>query len=137
MNRHHPYNASFESPPPRRGNPGPGSDRGGYRSSERGGFRGRGGFSRGRGGYAHYDSNMSNQGSYDHGHKLGDMGGYNYEHQSNAYYQNGYPDSTPAHFAAQTSSYNQGYPKFEGAPQLRLKINRKDREKRPLRHSNY
>ena len=125
MNRHHPYTASFEIPPARRGNPGPGSDRGGYRSSERGGFRGRGGFSRGRGGYAHYDSNMSNQGSYDHGHKLGDMGGYNYEHQSNSYYQNGYADSTPAHFVAQSPGYNQGYPKFEGTPQLRLKNKQK------------
>jgi hypothetical protein len=80
---------------------------------------------------------MSHPGSYDQGHKPGDMGGYNYEHQSNSYYQNGYADSTPAQFAPPSSGYNQGYPKYEGAPQLRLKINRKDRGKWPLWHSNY
>jgi len=133
MNRHHPYNSNFEQSPGRRGNysPGHGSDRGSYRSSERGGFRGRGGFNRGRGGYSSYDSNISNQGSYDHGNKQGDIGGYNaYDHQPNSYYQNEYADSTPAQFSSQSTGYNQGYPKFEGAPQLRLNVNRKDREQR-------
>jgi hypothetical protein len=119
MNRHHPYNSSFEHSSGRRGGYSPGhvSDRGGYRNSERGGFRGRGGI-RGRGGYSNYDSTMSTQGGYDHGHKQGDMGGYNsYEHQPNSYYQNGYADSTPAQFASQSSGYNQGYSKFEGAHQ--------------------
>ena len=134
MNRHHPYNSNFEHSPGRRGNysPGHGSDRGSYRSSERGGFRGRGGFNRGRGGYSSYDSNISNhQGSYDHGNKQSDIGGYNaYDHQPNSYYQNEYSDSTPAQFSSQSPGYNQGYPKFEGAPQLRLNVNRKDREQR-------
>ena len=76
---------------------------------------------------------MSTQGGYDHGHKQGDMGGYNsYEHQPNSYYQNGYADSTPAQFASQSSGYNQGYSKFEGAHQYRLNLDRKKREQRHL-----
>ncbi|CAA7264776.1 unnamed protein product [Cyclocybe aegerita] len=123
MNRHHPYNSSFEHSPGRRGNssPGPTGDRG-HRHQERGGapFRGRGGFNRGRGGYSHYDSNMNNHNSYDQGHNQGDMGGYGYDQLPNSqqpYYQNSnYADSTPAHFPPQPTGYGHGYPKYEDGP---------------------
>jgi hypothetical protein len=129
MNRHHPYNASFEHSPGRRGNnsPGPGSDRG-HRYQDRGGapFRGRGGFSRGRGGYGNYDTGMNSHNAYDQGH--GDMVPYNnYEpppsSQQSYYGSNPYADSTPAHFpppSSAQSGYSQGYSKYEGALQLRL-----------------
>ncbi|KAF8963917.1 hypothetical protein BDZ97DRAFT_1818529 [Flammula alnicola] len=127
MNRHHPYNASFEHSPGRRGNnsPGPGTDRG-HRYPDRGGppFRGRGGFNRGRAGYGNYDASMSHHGPYDQGHHPGDMGGYsNYEHppspQQSYYQSNPYADSTPTHFPSpppQSAGYSQGYPKYEDGP---------------------
>lgn len=133
MNRHHPYNSSFEHSPGRRGNnsPGPGNDRG-LRYQDRGGapFRGRGGFNRGRGGYGGYDTSLSNHNSYDQGHNSGTMDYNTYEHPPPSsqppYYQtNPYADTTPTHFAPPSSAqsgYGQGYSKYEGALQLRLNI---------------
>ena len=133
MNRHHPYNGSFEHSPGRRGNnsPGPGNDRG-HRYQDRGGapFRGRGGFSRGRGGYGGYDTNLSNHSAYDQGHSSSDVDSYgNYERpplssQPPYYHSNPYADTTPSHFAPPSSAqsgYGEGYPKYEGAL-LRLNI---------------
>ncbi|KAF8910020.1 hypothetical protein CPB84DRAFT_1764381 [Gymnopilus junonius] len=121
MNRHHPYNTSFEHSP-RRGSPGPAADRG-HRYPERGGppFRGRGGYSRGRGGYGHYDQGLPNPSAYDQGHTQPDYSAYNsYEPpptSAQSYYQSGnYADSTPTHFppsAPHSAGYNQPYPKYE------------------------
>jgi len=130
MNRHHPYGS-----PGRRGNNSPGPDRV-HRYPDRGGppGRGRGGFSRGRGGYGNFDQNMNGHNIYDQAAHQGDYGGYNsYEHpppnSAQPYYQNNtYADSTPASFPPtnlQSAGYNQAYPKFEGALQLRLNLNNK------------
>ena len=139
MNRHHPYSASFEHSPSRRGNSSPslGPDRG-HRSGG-GSFRGgRGSFNRGRGGYGSYDSSMNNHGAFDQGHNQSDLGGYgDYDNPpttQHSYYQNNsYADSTPAQFppsAPQQMGYNHGYSKFEGALTLRLNENiAKDRQK--------
>jgi hypothetical protein len=130
MNRHHPYSASFEHSPGRRGNsPSLGPDRGHrYPAAGGGPFRGRGGFNRGRGGYGSYDSSMNNHGTFDQGHNQSELGGYDdYDNPpttQHSYYQNNsYADSTPAHFppsAAQQMGYSHGYSKFEGALKLRL-----------------
>ncbi|KAF9486353.1 hypothetical protein BDN70DRAFT_902508 [Pholiota conissans] len=135
MNRHHPYNSSFEHSPGRRGNnsPGPGADRG-HRYQDRGGapFRGRGSYNRGRGGYGSYD-NMSH-GAYDQGHNSGDMGPYNnYEpppsSQQSYYGSNPYADATPAHFPPPPPpGYGQDYPKYEGYDEDRRRPIRKERD---------
>ena len=147
MNRHHPYSASFEHSPSRRGNssPGLGPDRGHrYPAAGGGSFRGRGGFNRGRGGYGSYDSSMNNHGAFDQGHNQSDLGGYddydNPPSTQHSYYQNNnYADSTPAHFppsAPQQMGYNHGYSKFEGALKLRLneKLQRIGKKERHLVH---
>jgi len=134
MNRHHPYSASFEHSPGRRGNnsPGPGPDRGHrYPAAGGGPFRGRGGFNRGRGGYGNFDANMNNQGAFDQGHNQSELGGYDdYDNPpttQHSYYQNNnYADSTPTQFppsATLPTGYNHGYSKFEGALKLRLNEN--------------
>ena len=118
MNRHHPYGGTFDYS--RRGNnsPVPGHER--ARHNDRGGFRGRGGY-RGRGGGGgagnyqnNYDGGMSN--GYDQGPGPGDMGPYNDYEPSSNYYQNpSYSEPTPAQFPPQSSGFNHGYSKFEGA----------------------
>ena len=139
MNRHHPYSASFEQSPTRRGNgsPGPGPDRGHrYPATGGGAFRCRGGFSRGRGGYGNFDASINNHGAFDQGHNQSNMGGYDdYDNpptSQHSYYQNNnYADT--AHFppsATQPTGYNHGYSKFEGALKLRLneRIAKRERE---------
>ncbi|KAF9055909.1 hypothetical protein BJ165DRAFT_457336 [Panaeolus papilionaceus] len=139
MNRHHPYNASFEHSPARRGNnsPGPGEPR--HRYSDRGGapFRGRGGgYNRGRGGYSNYDSGAS----YDQGHSQNDISGYhNYEQpptNQHPYYQDhSYSSSTPAHFPPppQSSSGYQAYNKYEDGPGNNYEDDDNRNNRRPFR----
>jgi len=57
---------------------------------------------------------MSN--GYDQGPGPGDMGPYNDYEPSSNYYQNpSYSEPTPAQFPPQSSGFNHGYSKFEGA----------------------
>ncbi|KAF6754305.1 hypothetical protein DFP72DRAFT_899927 [Ephemerocybe angulata] len=111
MNRHHPYNASFDGPPRRGGSPAghAGPDRS-HRHQDRGGgagFRGRGGFNnRGRGGgYSSYDgANMSN--AYDQSSQSQPYTDYEVQ-----------PPGPSAYFQSNTygdgSHYNNGAPGYE------------------------
>lgn len=64
---------------------------------------------------------MSHPSPYDQGYKQTDLGEYaRYEPPPEPYYQNGYGNSTPTHFSQPQGGYDQNYPKYEGALQLRL-----------------